>query len=82
MDCVYPVYVQTYEAVADAMRRNDVSALRRAFLARSFLEGPAAVVAVAAQVDAANRLPMCSRVHVCRLLAGPPCWDGCRESAR
>lgn len=82
MDCVYPVYVQTYEAVADAMRRNDVPALRRAFLARSFLDGPAAVAAVAAQVDAANHLPMGSRVHVCRLLAGPPCWVGCREFAR
>ncbi len=82
MSCIYPVYVQTYDAIADAMRRNDVKALRSAFLAASFLDGPAAVAAVAAQVDAANRLPMSSRVHVCRMLTRGSCSTGCDDAVR
>ncbi len=82
MNCIYPLYVQTYDAIADAMRRNDLTALRSAFLAASFLDGPAAVAAVAAQVDAANRLPMSSRVHVCRMLTGWPCSTECNEAER
>lgn len=82
MNCIYPVYVETYDAIANAMRRNDVKALRSAFLAASFLDGPAAVAAVAAQVDAANRLPMSSRVHVCRMLTGGACSAECHDAVR
>lgn len=82
MDCVYPLYVQTYEAIADAMRRSDVAALRAAFRGGAFLDGPAALAVVAAQVDAANRLPMLSRTLVCRTLSGPPCSAECRDTAR
>ena len=80
LDCVYPLYVSTYVAVADAMRRDDLPALRSAFLAASFLAGPAAVAVAAAQLDAANRQPMCAKAHVCRLLNGPPCAPGCAQS--
>ncbi len=81
MDCVYPLYVSTYEAVSDAIRRDDVTSLRSAFLAASFLAGPAAVAVAVAQLDAANGMPMCGKVHVCRLLRGPPCAPHCPQAA-
>lgn len=80
VDRTYALYVHTYEAVADGMRRNDVSALRKAFLASAFLAGPAAVAAVTAQVDAANRFPMCAKTHLLRLLGGPRCPPDCRDT--
>lgn len=81
-DCMYPVYVSTYRAVADAMRRDDVNALRAAWFAASFRAGPAAVAAAAAQIDAVNRLPMCAKVHVCRLGSCPPCTPECPDTGR
>jgi hypothetical protein len=80
VDCVYPLYVATYEAVADAMRQDDLCALRSIFLAASFLAGPAAVAVAAAQLDAANGMPMCAKAHVCRLLKGQPCASACPQS--
>lgn len=77
MESVYPVYVQTYEAVADALRRDDVRALRSAWLAAAFHAGPAAVAAAAAQVDAVNRVPMCSSEHLRRVVLESRCSPDC-----
>lgn len=81
-ECMYPVYVSTYRAVADAMRRDDVPGLHRALLAASFLSGPAAVAAATAQLEAANRVPMRARAHFCRQAAWPLCGFDCLEVGR
>ena len=77
LECMYPMYVSTYRAVADAMRRDDVPGLRRALLASSFLSGPAAIATVTAQLEAAHHMPVRARAHFCRHAVGILCRLAC-----
>jgi hypothetical protein len=82
LDCLYPLYEQTYRAVEDALRREDSAALRSLSLAGSSLEEPEAHAAAAALFDALNEMPMRAKVHVCRLRSCPPCSPECPDTGR
>jgi hypothetical protein len=82
LDCLYPLYEKTYRDVEDALRRDDVVALRSLSLAGADLEEPEARAASVARFDALNRLPMRAKVHVCRLRSCPPCSPECPDTGR
>jgi hypothetical protein len=64
VECIYPLYAETYQAVEDALRREDTRALRAVSLTVSHLAGPEAAAAAAAQLDALNHLPMRAKVRL------------------
>ena len=80
MDCLYPAYMETYLALRGALERDDRRQIRSLCLSAAQLEGPAALAAASAQLDALSRVPMRAKVHVCRLRLGPGCSAECCES--
>ncbi len=77
--CVYPLYVESYRAVANCAADCDrLEEQLLAFLVRSrSKEAQAAAINLAVR-DALNRIPIRARVHVCRLKLGGTCAKGCK----
>jgi hypothetical protein len=71
--CSYLTYANTYDAVAEALRRDDDETVREVCSSAWSLETSDAFAAGVAIADALNRIPKRARVHICRLRLQGPC---------